>query len=262
MSMKKLRLGILSLTGCEGCVNELLDVLLTTPGLLNYLELEYCRLIMDAEPSKVDVLIVEGAVASERDYELLKSASEKAQYVVALGSCAVLGGVSQSCLTFENLQQITREVYQGTLPKLRRLPPPEAKPITELVKVSYVVPGCPPPKSELQKLLTSLILGKEFKLCEHTVCFECKARGMVCLLEKGVLCLGPLTRGGCEARCPRVGAPCLGCRGPAPELRIREYINILKEKNLLDSVTIKKLMSIFQTFSSLRAKVTEVLDSG
>jgi len=50
------------------------------------------------------------------------------------------------------------------------------------------------------------------------------------LVEKGQLCLGPITVAGCKARCPNYGQPCIGCRGPVEEANVSSEIRVLNEK--------------------------------
>ena len=89
----------------------------------------------------------------------------------------------------------------------------------------------------LEVLLQSLTTGNEFPErgplgCEQVaLCGECSlprtdtpvarfyrpheiaAKPEVCLLDQGIICLGPATRGGCGALCPEVGMGCRGCYG-------------------------------------------------
>jgi len=107
----------------------------------------------------------------------------------------------------------------------------------QTVAVDYYLPGCPP---EAPRIWDAVVAILENKLpppgsvigAQTTVCDECprtrnekKIRSFkrtwqiipdadTCLLEQGLVCSGPATRAGCEARCPQVHSPCIGCYGP------------------------------------------------
>jgi len=61
---------------------------------------------------------------------------------------------------------------------------------------------------------------------------ECKLREIECVFEKGMICLGPVTRGGCEAQCPGVGQYCTGCRGLVTDPNLKGMEEILVQHGL------------------------------
>ncbi len=116
-------------------------------------------------------------------------------------------------------------------------------PLDNVVPVDYTLPGCPPPKKWILAGVTAFLTGElppkgsiiaeEFALCkecprekpEKHIVKEFKRTWEVmnidfekCLLDQGIICLGPATRAGCEARCITTNYPCRGCMGPAPKI--------------------------------------------
>jgi F420-non-reducing hydrogenase small subunit len=105
--------------------------------------------------------------------------------------------------------------------------------------VDYFMPGCPPVPERIWEVIGAIVGGQlppkgaTVGVTDTTVCEECprtKEEKMVdgfvrphltltdpqrCLLEQGVVCMGPATRGGCGARCVQAWMPCRGCYGPA-----------------------------------------------
>lgn len=111
--------------------------------------------------------------------------------------------------------------------------------LDQTVDVDYYVPGCPPAVERTIFALESIAKGelppKGSVLAPlKSVCDECSKKKEdkkisriyrvyektpdpeKCLLEQGIICMGPATRGGCSARCLKVDMPCTGCGGPCP----------------------------------------------
>jgi len=105
--------------------------------------------------------------------------------------------------------------------------------------VDYYLPGCPPVPERIWEVIGVILSGHlppkgaTVGVTDTTVCDECRRakeekllQGFVrphlvqagrerCLLEQGIICMGPATRGGCGARCLNAWMPCRGCYGPA-----------------------------------------------
>ncbi len=122
---------------------------------------------------------------------------------------------------------------------------PVLRTLDQVVDVDYYMPGCPPESHQIAAVIDLVIQVLEGKaelppkgatigVGPSTVCDECgRTRNIkkikairriqnvevidpdLCLLEQGILCNGPATASGCDAKCPAAGAPCIGCYGPA-----------------------------------------------
>ncbi len=112
--------------------------------------------------------------------------------------------------------------------------------LKDIVPVDYEIPGCPPQADRVWESIQAVVGGAvpprnaavRVGCTEKTVCDECpREKKLVkieafrrhhlfrpepkwCLLEQGLLCLGPATRGGCGALCVKADMRCEGCYGP------------------------------------------------
>jgi coenzyme F420-reducing hydrogenase gamma subunit len=101
-----------------------------------------------------------------------------------------------------------------------------------VIPVDYYIRGCPIHKGEFLKVTKALLLGKKPEIPNYPVCVECKLAGNVCVFEKGMFCLGPVTRAGCTAWCPSNGNACEGCRGLVDDPNTNSEKDILRKYGL------------------------------
>ncbi len=119
----------------------------------------------------------------------------------------------------------------------------EVRTLGQVVPVEYFMPGCPPQPPQIVNVLTAIMSGAALPppgsvigAGEKTCCDECgrvrmekrlkrfyrvwemEPNPQECLLDQGILCMGPATRSGCGALCLKANMPCRGCYGAAPHV--------------------------------------------
>jgi len=227
--MSKPKVGIFGLTGCAGdelAILNLEDELLDLAAAVDIIDFPMAMSGNDQE-APLDVAFVEGSVVTSHDVKTLKKIRERASLLVAIGTCAVWGGVPALANEISR-EELKRKVYGEAGKDFDSIP---AQPLSSFVRVDFNIPGCPMEKNQFLKAVASLLHGDLPLLPTYAVCTECKMKENICLLkEKDQLCLGPITVAGCEALCPSHGIPCQGCRGPLEEANIASEAKLFREK--------------------------------
>lgn len=236
------RFAVLQLSGCSGCEVSLLNA----EEWLHQHQLVYMPLILSTEDiPDVDTLLVTGAVYTEDDLYRLRSAAKHAKEIVAVGTCAVSGGVINLGFRDSVREAFLERAERRHVPRLL----PRSRAIDTVVPVDVYLTGCPP----TPRLFTALLFERDTFQPARSVCIECgrtKTRDRpqrlmgcqqgemaevdphICLINQGYLCIGSSTRGGCGAPCPRAGYPCVGCRGPSNgfiERSSQEWLEAIKQ---------------------------------
>ena len=214
--MKPLKIAIFDLTDCEGCELQFIALREKLAAAGHDFAIENWRLgSSGGNLGPYDVTFIEGSPITVSDIETVKQARKLSGQIITLGSCADGGGV-QSYLPEGTRKKNLESVY-GKGYKTDSKPP---KPVSYYINVDIHLPGCPVNPLELEKLLESLASGKKFKPTTSSVCLDCKIKNNMCLFLEEGFCLGPVTKGGCDAPCPSAGLRCYGCFGPLPDANL------------------------------------------
>lgn len=217
----KLKLAVFDLTDCEGCELQFLVLREQLAKRGHDFEIANWRLLGSAgSQGPFDITFIEGSPITETDIEVIKRARAVSKTIITLGTCAVTGGV-QASLPEGGRDKALKEIYSDKYKYSSKAP----RPVSYYIKVDIDLPGCPINPDRLEELLSDLFAGKKPATVHHPVCLECKAAGNVCLFLEEGFCLGPVTKGGCGAACPKSGLACYGCYGPAEGANLKALKN-------------------------------------
>ncbi len=165
----KIRIATTSLAGCFGCHMSILDIDEKIIDLVELVEFNRSPLTDIKQVSNCDVGIIEGAVANSENVEVLRNFRQQCKTLVAIGACALNGGIPAMRNQF-SLQECIEESYingigldHPRIPDDAELPMllNKVHPVHEVVRVDYFLPGCPPPADMIWQLLTDLLAGRE-----------------------------------------------------------------------------------------------------
>jgi NAD-reducing hydrogenase small subunit len=173
-----------SLAGCFGCHMSILDI---DERILELIELvEFNKSPIDdikKFTKKCDIGLIEGGCCNSENVHILKEFREHCKILVAVGECAIMGGLPamrngipiQECFDEAYINGITVVANEERIiPNDPELPMllDRVYPCHEIVKIDYFLPGCPPRADLIWDALVALVTGDEMKLPYEVVKFD------------------------------------------------------------------------------------------
>lgn len=245
----KPKLGFFDFTGCEGCQLEVINFETELVELLKHVDIVNFREAMQERSDDYDIAVIDGGITTEAGIERIQQIRKQAKILITIGACSSSGGVN--CLkNFRSMEENLKIVYGDSALYYNTIP---ARPVSAVVPVDYELPGCPVNRFEFIQLVKALLLGKIFELPNYPVCVECKKAENVCVFEEGGSCLGPVTRGGCNAICITTGRHCWGCRGLVKDPNVDSEKEILQKYGL----SIEDILGQYRLFNGYYQEVSK-----
>jgi len=209
----KPRLAVHKFASCDGCQLALLNAGEELLELSRLFEIVHFAEAGPLAPeATVDIALIEGSISTPRDVERIASIRSRSSFVMTIGACATSGGLqalrNSADVSAWSAAIYARPEYIQTLS--------HSRPIRDHIPVDYELWGCPVNSQQVLRALRDFLSGISPRDETRKVCQECKRREHSCVMvNRGLPCLGPVTRAGCGALCPGLGRECYGCYGPA-----------------------------------------------
>jgi len=167
---EKVTVATCSLAGCFGCHMSLLDIDERIVELVEHVEFDRSP-INDLKhiSGECDIGLIEGGVCNTENVQTLREFRDKCKIVIAVGACAMSGGVP-ALRNNVDVRELLEESYVNgvglhnpQIPTDPELPHilEKVSPIHEVVKVDFFLPGCPPPADAFWQVLNDIIEGRQ-----------------------------------------------------------------------------------------------------
>jgi NAD-reducing hydrogenase small subunit len=168
-AQQKLKVATAPLAGCFGCHMSFLDIDERILQLVELIEFDRSPLTDIKEIGECDIGLIEGAVANAENVEVLREFRKHCKILVAVGACAVNGGIPAMRNQFDLKECLDEAYLDGIGVENPHIPDdPEipllldkVHPVHEVVKIDYFLPGCPPSADTFWTFLNELIAGEE-----------------------------------------------------------------------------------------------------
>ena len=156
--------------GCAGCHMSLLDMDERIALIAELADIRSTPITDLKEPdaSGVDVGILEGGINNTYNEEVARRMRSRSKILVAMGDCAVFGGVPAMRNFFGEQESLQRAYVEtestdsgGKIPddpELAVMTPVRA--VSEVVPVDIYLPGCPPSADAIFYVLSELAQGR------------------------------------------------------------------------------------------------------
>lgn len=172
----KLKVATVSLAGCFGCHMSFLDIDERLFELIEHITFDRSPFTDIKTLGPCDIGLVEGGLCNAENVALLREFRAQCRILVAVGACAINGGLP-ALRNHLDLGQILTQVYAtrpGLSPSSQIPNDPElplllnqVHPVHEVVTIDYQLPGCPPSAEVFWQFFSDVLAGRTPQLAPN-----------------------------------------------------------------------------------------------